>query len=104
MIWRRTWSRFPIEEENETTLPTGTAGSESLETAEWVHSLRVVPLDANPGLAVLTVVVEQPPETTVRPVRFELSRWIDDPLENSSEVESDAAPGLELANQGSVIP
>jgi prepilin-type N-terminal cleavage/methylation domain-containing protein len=93
---------FPIAED---TSPLATAaGNDPAESAEWVHSLRVMPLDEHPGLAVLTVVVEQPPETTGRPVRFELSRWIDDPLGGAVEDESNEGPGLERADLGSVIP
>lgn len=89
---------FPIDEPEAP--PASAADGDAATAAEWVHSLRVMPLDAHPGLAVLTVVVEQPPETTPRPVRFELSRWIDDPLYRASENGSDQAP----VSQGSATP
>lgn len=59
--------------------------ADGVEAARWLHSLRVTPLEEHPGLAVLTVVVEESPESSSRPVRFELSRWIDDPFAADAE-------------------
>ena len=68
---------FPIEDEDKLADPV--TDTDPTQAAEWVHSLRLTPLEERPGIAVLTVIVEQPPESSTRPIRFELSRWIDDP-------------------------
>lgn len=77
---------------------------EQTSTPRWLHSIRVTPLDAHPGLAVLTVVVEQSPEASARPLRFELSRWIDDPMATETDGSSEGFPLPEVADRGGVTP
>ncbi|MBX3440563.1 MAG: hypothetical protein KF861_23940, partial [Planctomycetaceae bacterium] len=76
----------------------------ALETVKWLYSLRLAPLEAHPGLAVLTVTVEQSPELTTRPIRFELSRWIEDPLAAELEDRSDGSVSGALAVQEGGVP
>ncbi|MGD9855632.1 MAG: hypothetical protein AB7U20_11865 [Planctomycetaceae bacterium] len=72
-------------------------------TAPWLHSLRITPLENHPGLAVLSVVVEQAPEVSERPVRFELSRWIDEPFAAADERAADRGP-FDVANRRGPTP
>lgn len=67
------FSPDPLEEQ------TLTEFDDTEQDPDWLYSIVVEPLSERPGLAVLTVSVEQSSEKFPRPVRFELSRWIDDP-------------------------
>ena len=97
---------FPIEEPTSTAAPVSAPTSEIAlaESSEWVHSLQVTPLQDHPGLALLTVVVEQPPGSTGRPVRFELSRWIDETLASATEEDFSPVPTAEIASAEEVVP
>lgn len=48
--------------------------------SEWLYSVDITPLDRIDGLATLTVTVRQADEQLPRPARFQLVRWIQDPL------------------------
>jgi hypothetical protein len=47
---------------------------------EWRHSIRMELLPELPGMWAMTVMVVQGDETLVRPIRFELTRWIAGPV------------------------
>jgi hypothetical protein len=57
--------------------------------ARWLHSIRIEPLEDFPGLAVLTVQVEEAARVVGRPVRFQLSRWIEDPFAAEKDEKRD---------------
>jgi len=94
----------PFAFEDETVLPDQELLDEQTQTARWLHSIRVTPLEAHPGLAVLTVVVEQAPEEAARPLRFELSRWIDDPMAVEVDESGEGFEPLEIVNRGGRTP
>ena len=67
--------------------PIGAGAAELSQTGEplWLHTIRVVPHQRLPGLAVLTVEVVQRPQSAVRPARIRLERWIHSPGEGQEQ-------------------
>jgi hypothetical protein len=85
--------------------PTGALDSTAVD-APWLHSIHIEPLEDFPGLAVLTVQIEETADAVKRPVRFQLSRWIEDPFAAASDEALDGpqrtlpggGQGLQIAN------
>jgi type II secretory pathway pseudopilin PulG len=66
---------------------------------QWLHSVRVIPHENFPGLAVLTVEVTQSPQAIARPARIRLTRWIRDGSSDGGETQENREP-LELLTGG----
>ncbi len=93
---------FAFDEESD--LSEVEPGGENLADVRWFHSIRITPLEEQPGLAVLTVSIEQAPPPVGRPVRFQLSRWIDDPFAEEAGESSDGPQPVEMVSRGGRTP
>ncbi len=94
----------PFAFDDEAELSDAEPGSEDLADVRWFHSIRITPLEEQPGLAVLTVIIEQAPQPAGRPLRFELSRWIDDPFADEAEESSQGPQPVEMVSRGGRTP
>lgn len=58
--------------------------------SEWVYSLRVTPMEQQPGLAEVLVTVKQADSQIPRPVSFRLRRWV--AYSGTSEADNSISP------------
>ncbi len=94
----------PFAFDDELELSEAEPDGENLENVRWFYSIRITPLEEQPGLAVLTVLIEQAPQPARRPLRFELSRWIDDPFADETGESSNGSQPVEMVSQGGRTP
>lgn len=66
---------------------------------EWLYSIETSEIDANTGLATVTVTVNQNLQASQRPVQFALTRWMMPPA--STAAESEESSTSDSANSSS---
>ena len=68
--------------------------------AKWLHSIRLALHPTVPALTILTVEVQQAEESSARPVRFELTRWVRQAPERSDSTQNPDFRFSDVSTQG----